>query len=535
MKYFISSYLYLILFFLCSGCFLEKKISPYMDYDLSETFRYPILSEPPTLDWNKVTDGASIRIILNLMEGLVDYDFSDKDSIRIKPGLAKSWVSSADKKKWTFYLRTSVYWSDGKLLDSEDVINSWERLLNPKTGAEYAYFLFPIKNAQSYNQGKIKDFKKVGIKKGKAGEIHIELEKGISFFPYLLTHAPTFPIRKDVIQKHGERWTEPENIVTLGAYQLQRWDHDKGLILKFYKKYYQTAKVQIKKVIFYIVPDESTILKLFTAGRLDIASQLLSRDLRFLKQKKEYKSWNILRIYYYGFNIKSKQLKDVRVRKALIHAVDRSEITRLLDGGEKPLKSWIPKGLFAHNPEIGLDFNVTKASQLMDEAGYKDRSKFPDVGIFYNTAADHKMIAENVQEQLKRNLNIRVNLNNQEWKTYLQRLKIKDIQIFRLGWGADYPDPDNFINLMLSFSDNNHTGWENKEFDQLILEAMSLPNSSYRKSLYDKAQKIMLEHDVVVFPVYSAVAKILLSDRVKKYPMNSMEQIYFKLIEFKEK
>lgn len=534
MKAFHKFFILTLIICISSSCFLEKKVSPYMNYNLHETFRYPILSEPPTLDWNKVTDGASIRIISNIMDGLVNYDFSDEKNIKITPGLASSWTSSEDSKKWTFYLNPSVHWSDGKLLTNQHVVDSWERLLNPKTGAEYAYFLFPIKNAQAYNQGRIKNFKKVGIKIGKSGAVHIELTKGLSFFPYLLTHPPTFPIRTDIIQKHGEQWTEPENIITLGAYRLTRWDHDKGLILESYKNYYQSLKKQVKKIIFYIIPDESTILKLFIAGRLDVASQLLSRDLRFLKRKKEYKSWDILRIYYYGFNIKSESLKDVRVRKALIHAVNRKEITTLLDGGEKPLKSWLPKGLFAYNPNIGIDFNPEEASRLLDEAGYADRSKFPKIGIYYNTSVDHKMIAENIQEQLKRNLGIRVNLNNQEWKTYLQRLKVKDIEIFRLGWGADYPDPDNFINLMLSFSENNHTGWKNKEFDDLVLKAMSVPNNSYRKSLYDKAQKIMLEQDVVVFPIYAAVAKSLISDRVKNYPMNSMERMYFKNIELKE-
>ena len=534
MKLFFKSFFCFIVIFSFSSC-LKKKTSPYINYKLSETFRYPILSEPPTLDWNKITDGESALIAQNLMNGLVDYHFSKNGSVDIHPGLARSWTSSPDKKKWIFYLRPSVYWSDGKQLRSQDFIDSWERLLNPKTGAEYAYFLFPIKNAQAYNQGKIKDFKKVGVKIGSSGELHIELNQGLSFLPYLFTWVSTFPIRKDIIEQKGNQWTEPENIVTLGAYQLHRWDHDKGLILKTYQRHYDSSPKQVNKVIFYIVPDETTILKLFSAGRLDVATQLPSRELRVLKKRKEYRNYGILRIYYYGFNIESKNLKDVRVRKALIHAVDRKEIVNLLNGGQTPLKSWIPKGLFGHNPDIGLDFDPKKASQILDKLGYKDRSLFPKIQIFYNTTADHKMIAENIQEQLKRNLSITIELNNQEWKTYLQRLKIKDVEIFRLGWGADYPDPDNFVNLMLSFSDNNHTNWKNDKFDQLVLKAMTTPNSPYRKSLYDQAQKIMLEEDVVVFPIYSAASNILLSDRVQEYPMHVMSHhIPFKTIKFTE-
>ena len=226
-------------------------------------------------------------------------------------------------------------------------------------------------------------------------------------------------------------------------------------------------------------------------------------------------------------------LKDVRVRKALIHAVRREEIVRLLNGGQKPLKSWIPKGIFGYNEEIGLSFDPEEAARLLDEAGYKNRSSFPRIKLSYNTTADHKMIAENVQSQLKRNLNIDIDLINQEWKTYLQRLSTGDTEIFRLGWMADYPDPDNFMNLMTSFSDNNHTHWSLEEYDRLILKAMSLPNGSRRQALYDKAQKILLEWEAVVFPLFAGVSHLLISPRLKKYSLNVMSEVYFGNMELK--
>ena len=186
-----------------SLCFLlacVKKQSFYTNHDLKETFRYPIISEPPTLDWSKSTDTTSSLIIQNIMEGLTEYDFS-KGFVALKPALAESWTNSQDKKIWTFSLKKNVLWTDGKTLETQDFISAWERLLNPKTGSEYAYFLFPIKNAQEYNQGLIKDFKKVGVKIGPQGELIVELKKSLFYFPYLLTHPSTFPIRKDLISQ----------------------------------------------------------------------------------------------------------------------------------------------------------------------------------------------------------------------------------------------------------------------------------------------------------------------------------------------
>ena len=509
--------------FFTGGC-LKKKTGPYTNLNLAETLRWSVGAEPPTLDWSKSTDTTSALVIRNIMDGLIRYDFSgNKPSIR--PALARSYTASPDKTKWVFHLK-SVQWSDGRPLTADHFVDGWERLLNAKTGSEYAYFLFPVKNARAYNEGRIKDFRRVGVKRGPKGELIVHLEKGLSHFPFLLTHPSTFPLRKDVVESKGRVWSNPENIVTLGAYRLIRWDHDKALILERNKTYYG-AQPAVKKVIIYIVPEGKTMRDLFLAGRLDVASGLSSRDLTFLKKRKEYRNHHILSLYYYGFNVKNPVLKDVRVRKALIHAVSREEIVRLLNGGQKPLKSWIPEGIFGYNEQIGLSFDPEKALRLLDEAGYKNRSSFPRVKLSYNTTADHKMIAENVQSQLKRNLNIDIELINQEWKTYLQRLSSGNTEIFRLGWVADYPDPDNFMNLMTSFSDNNHTYWGLEEYDRLILKAMSLPNGSQRQTLYDKAQKILLEREAVVFPLFAGVSHLLISPRLKKYSLNAMSEVYF--------
>ena len=461
------------------------------------------------------------------MEGLTEYDFSGANP-EVKPALAESWTHSKDKRIWTFKIKPSVFWTDGKALKADHFIDSWERLLSPKTASEYAYFLFPIKNAQLYNEGKITNFKKVGVKKISETELQVELEKGVFYFPYLLTHTVTFPIRKDLIERKKSLWTEPENIITLGPYKLKKWEHDKALVLIKNKSYYAKPPF-IKNIIFYIIPDEATIMNLYKSGRLDAAAPLISRDLPFLTKRKDHHSFNILSIYYYGFNTANPYLKNKKLRKAIIHAVDRKEIVQLLNRGNPVLKSWVPKGLFAHNPEIGLSFDLEKARKLLEEL--EPKLIPPKLQIFYNTTADHKMIAENIQSQLKKNLGLNVELNNQEWKTYLKRLQTKEVELFRLGWLADYPDPDNFMNMLAGFSDNNHTNWKSKEYDRMILSAMTMENTEFRRELYNKSQKLLLEEEAVVFPIFSDVSHILISPRIKKYPFNVMSYTPFKNIE----
>ena len=518
--------------FIFISCFLPacvKKQSFYTKHNLKETFRFPILSEPPTLDWSKSTDTTSSLVIQNLMEGLTEYDFSKKH-IQLKPALAANWSSTADKRVWTFHLRKDVLWTDGKKLQAQDFVSAWERLLNPKTGSEYAYFLFSIEKAQEYNQGLIKDFKKVGVQIGDQGELIVQLKKGLFYFPYLLTHPSTFPIRTDIINQKKSLWTAPQNIVTLGPYKLSRWDHDKALILTRNEGYYG-KKPSVQKVILYIIPDEATIMNLYSGGLLDVASPLLSRDLPFLKKRKDHYINNSLTLYYYGFNVSAESLKNPKMRQAIAHSINREEIIQLLNRGDKLLKSWIPEGLLAYNPNLGLDFNPQKAKELVKQMGYIESSKLPKVQIFYNSTSDHKMIAENIQAQLKKNIGLNVELNSQEWKTYLHRLKTKEVELFRLGWLADYPDPDNFMNLMTSFSENNHTGWKNKQYDKLILQAMTTEDTVQRKKLYDQAQKILLEEETAVFPIFTQVSHLLISPRIKNFPLNVMSYILFKNIE----
>ena len=296
---------------------------------------------------------------------------------------------------------------------------------------------------------------------------------------------------------------------------------------------YYGKKPSVKKIILYIIPEETTIMNLYSGGLLDVAQPLLSRDLPFLKKRKDHYINSSLSLYYYGFNVSAESLKNPKMRQAISHAINRKEIVKLLNKG-KVLKSWIPEGLLAYNPNIGLDYDPQKAKKLIKEMGYTKAVKLPKIQIFYNSTADHKMIAENIQSQLKKNIGLNVELNSQEWKTYLHRLKTKEVELFRLGWLADYPDPDNFMNLMTSVSENNHTNWKNKKFDELVLQAMTTENEFQRQKLYDQAQKILLEKETAVFPIFTQVSHLLISPRIKNYPLNVMSYILFKNIEIAE-
>ena len=150
------------------------------------------------------------------------------------------------------------------------------------------------------------------------------------------------------------------------------------------------------------------------------------------------------------------------------------------------------------------------------------------MGLSYNSGEDNKRMAESLQAQLKKVLNVQVELSGQEWKTYLRSLSRGRYALYRLGWRADYPDPHTFMNLMTSDSTNNHTFWKNKKYDLLVKQAASLPNGRLRRALYKQAEQLLTQHFVPVIPIYSAREHWLIHKRVLKFPFNAMGRIHFK-------
>jgi oligopeptide transport system substrate-binding protein len=522
---------------------------------VSETLRLSLTSEPQTLDWNLGADASASGIIDNMMDGLTQFDVTTGRAVagsnapaaaigsatsatsttpaapQLKPALATKWESTDQARKWKFTLRQNVTWSDGHAFEPQQVLDGWERLLKKETGAQYAYFLFGIKNAREFNQGKV-TFDKVGIKITGPNEITVELEKPMAYFPMLLTHSSTYPIRVDLIKKFGIHWTDAENSVSLGPFLIKAWQHDKMIILTKNPSYYGDQP-HITNIVLYMIQEKATEINLFDSGKLDAVHALPSVQIKTLKQRPEFKTHGLLTTYFYGMNLTKPPMDSRLVRKAIAHAIDKNEIVQMLGAGQKPLNSWVPEGMFGYDADVGLKFDPLKAKRELDEAGYPDPAKLPRIEIKFNTGEDHERIGENIQAQLKRNLGINVELKTEEWKVLLNTLQVDPPQIFRFGWQADYPDPDNFLSVMLSFSDNNHTRWKNVKYDELVQRAAGLIDQTERRKVYREAQKIMLEDDVAAIPLCSSVDSLLISPRVENYPLNVLKKLIYTEVRLK--
>jgi len=510
--------------------FFVSSCNPFSPSGNPKAFRVNLGTEPPSLDWSLATDHVSFNVIANLMVGLTEFD----KNLKPAPVIAKSWDMLEGGRKIVFHLRDDVMWSDGKKVRAQDFEYSWKRLLNPKTASEYAYTLFDILNAEAYSQGKLTDDSQVGVKALDDSTLEVRLKHPTSYFLSITTFEVTYPQRQDVIEKFGTKWTDPEHIVTNGPFLLTSWKHENEIQLKANPNFFP-GKPAIENVEMFMINELTTALAMYEQGQLDFID---NHSIPILEKPRLAKAPGFKRVpqlrgEYYGFASFRKPFDDPRVRKAFAMAIDRSVIPKLLRGGEQPASSWIPPGMLAHNSKLGLPYNPPEARRLLREAGYPDGKGFPQVTLGYNTLEDKKIVAEAIQGMWKRNLGVLVRLENLEWKVFLKRLQNDPPHIFRSGWGADYPDPDNFMKLFTSFSGQNYSRWKNARYDQLLEQAAREMNEQKRVRLYNEAQKLLCEVDVSIVPLFNTAESTVLNPRYTGLEYNSMSRLLMRDVRLK--
>lgn len=507
-----------------SACGTGKPSESINEARQAKIFRVNIGTEPPDLDPAKTDDLTSFSVILPLFKGLTQFD----NDMRAQPAIAQSWEISPDGKQYVFHLRPDARWSDGKPVTAQDFIYAWQRALEPKTGAPYAFFLYELKHGKDYYDGKIKDFDQVGVHAPNPQTLQVELERPTPIFLDLAASPVMLPLRKDLVEQYGDKFTEAGHFVGNGAYKMTRWNHEEKIVLVPNPYFYEKTpdkRPAVSAVEMYMVNDANTSVVMYENNELDFietTTSIPSFDVRRLRKSPDCHTSILHRINYFGFNTTKPPFDNPKVRQAFAYALDRNYYPQLMQSGQKPITSWISPGLPGYNPKIGLPYNPEKARQLLAEAGYPNGKGFPTVHISFQTMYDIQKEAEIAQHLWKKNLNVDVRLDNMEWKVLLSKLDEDPPQIFRLGWFVDYPDADSFMNVFLSDSGNNHTRWKNADYDALVQKAVITINPVERQRLYDQAQRLLLEKTAAIIPIYVAEKTYLVKPYVHGLEINSL-------------
>ena len=491
-------------------------------------------TEPQSLDPQIATGVPEHHVISAVMEGLV---LKDRKTLEPRPGVAKTWDISNDGRVYTFYLRENAKWSNGDAHTAHDYVWSWWRALQTTLGNQYAYMLFPIKNAKRYYDGETSDFSDVGVKAIDNRTLQVTLTNPTPYFLQLLDHYSLFPVHQATIEKFGRadergtRWSYEGNLVGNGPYKLEEWKINRHITVTKNPYYWDEGNVSINSIVFKPVDNAVTEERMFRAGALHVTSSIPADKIAIYQEKSapELKITPYLGTYFYRLNINTPQLQDKRVRRALGMAIDRKQLVdNITKGGQIPAYTMTPPGTMGYFPESTLNFDPEAAKRLLAEAGYPNGEGFPPIEILYNTNEGHRKIAVALQEMWKNYLNIDIKLLNQEWKVYLATESAGDYQISRGGWIGDYVDPNNFLDMFLCNGGNNRTGWCNEEYDRLILEvAPSQSSHEQRLKIFQQAETMLLE-DMPIIPVYTYTSIKLLHPSVRNFDDNILNQAMYK-------
>lgn len=491
-------------------------------------------TEPASLDPHIATGVPEHHIMSSVMEGLV---LKDRKSLEPRPGVAESWTISDDGRVYTFKLRDDARWSNGDPHIANDYVWSWWRALQPALGNQYAYMLFPIKNAKRYYDRETEDFGDVGVKALDQRTLQVTLTNPTPYFLQLLDHYSLFPVHQATIEKFGNadqrgtRWSYEGNLVSNGPFKLDEWKINRHITVTRNLHYWDNDNVALNGIVFKPVENTVTEERMFRAGQLHVTSNVPADKISTYRKSNstELKIAPYLGTYFYRLNIKTPQLQDRRVRRALGMAIDREKLVEnITKGGQIPAYTMTPPGTMGYYPKSTLAFDPEGAKNLLSEAGYPNGEGFPAIEILYNTNEGHRKIAVALQEMWKDYLNIDIKLLNQEWKVYLATESAGDYQISRGGWIGDYVDPNNFLDMFLCGGGNNRTGWCNEEYDRLILEvAPSQSSHEERLAVFQQAETMLLD-DMPIIPVYTYTSVKLVDSSVENLDGNIMNQAMYK-------
>jgi len=485
------------------------------------TLHLAISAEPRDLDPQILVSYNDMTISLALFEGLTAIDETTSEPI---PALAERWEHSPDGREWTFHLRPGLRWSDGSPLTADDVVFSLRRVLSPKLGSEYAYILFSLVGAEDFNAGKITDPTALGVRAPDDHTVVLTLTQPIPTLPALLALPTTFPVPRQVIERlggaddRGNRWTQPGNLVGSGPFRLTEWSQNQRIVTERNPHFRDDRATRLQSVVFYPYESATAQESAFRAGQIHLTSEVpLSKiaSYRAGPNREQLRADPFIETGFLRINLGRPPLDDPRVRLALAHALDRRALVdKVALGGQSPAHSLTPPGTAGYTSTAGIPDSFAKARELLAAAGFPGGRGFPSLEIMTFTNELNQRLLEAIQQMWKRELGINITLSLKEQRVWLDDERQRNYALSGARWIGDYVDPSTFLEVFLSNSGNNATGWSNPTYDRLVRAASAETEPGRRRSLYQEAEAILLA-EAPIIPIYHGTRTFLIHPSVK--------------------
>ncbi|HEX2861725.1 MAG TPA: peptide ABC transporter substrate-binding protein, partial [Lacunisphaera sp.] len=465
------------------------------------------LAEPQELDPQLISAYTDQNIAVALFEGLCALDERTSQPV---PAVAEKWEASDDGLTYTFHLRPAARWSNGEPLTAHDFVAAWRRVLAPSLAAEYAYLLYPLKNAAALNTGRQTDFAALGAEAVDDHTLRVTLEQPTPYLPALTAQPAWFPVNPRVLARFGDvhhrlpAWTRPENLVGNGPFTLAEWQPNARLVVARSPTYWDATGVRLERIVFFPTEDPNVEERNFRAGQLHVTYGLPTSKLETYRRDHAatLRGDPFLQAIFLRFNTTRPPFTDVRVRRALSLAVDRAAIaTSVLRGAGTAAPSLTPPDCAGYTARARVPTDFDAARRLLADAGFPGGAGLPALDLQVRNDEHQPRVAEVLQAQWKKELGVTLTITPLEQKTWVQNQQSLDYTLSGAGWIGDFVDPVTFLDLFVSGGGNNWTGWANPAYDQLIRQAAATPNPAARHELFQRAEAVLLEQAPVA-PVF---------------------------------
>jgi oligopeptide transport system substrate-binding protein len=489
----------------------------------ADTLRWSVegLSELTSLDPAKPGDAPNNAVINLIFSGLVRLN----GKLEVQPDGASDWKVSNDGKTYTFTIREGLKFGDGTPVIADDFVFSFNRAMSPEVGAFAASAHFGhIVGAEDVMSGKA--LEATGIKALDDRTLEITLDSPIAYFLALLTYSDASVVPRTLLASPGD-WQE--QAYGSGPYKVKEWRHGQSILLVANEHYWQ-GKPGIPNILMPFNSDSETAYQLYQTGELDIMGSqqnpVPTAHIAEVQNLPDFKSAASLATRYIGFNQQKAPFDNVDVRRAFALAIDKATLAnQILGGAVVPAERILPTGLQGTQlPITPLAFDPAAAKAALAQAGYPDAKGFPEVTLTYGKEGDNDLVAQALQSMWQQNLGINVKLQVFELATFSKNLDTtynspeQGLQFYYSIWGADYPDPQNFLSLLLRTDQPNNNGhFSDQQFDKLTAEADQLGDRTQierRLQLYNQAEQIAIDK-VAWLPVFYPKFSVLVRPRVQ--------------------
>lgn len=456
--------------------------------------------EPPQLSSIRSTDGVSSVVLGHVMEGLLRYD----EYQQLAPGMAERWEIEGDTA--TFWIRDNARWSNGDPVTAHDFVFAWQSVVNPVSGSQYAFILFPIRNAEAITNGELPP-DQLGVTALDDKTLQVTLETPIAYFDRMIAFVTYLPVQQDFYENTAGRFgADADELLYNGPFMLTSWVHGSTMRMEKNPYYWDVDRVKLDAIhVGYMTSDTNTLLNLFKD------QQIVMTNLEGAEVLEEamLQGWQIERfmdgsVFFTEFNHRPGRITtNLNLRKALHYAQDANElVNRVIKlPGYLPAESLFPVWLEGiegrlrdENPAPLHERNVEQAREYLqlalDELGL---DRLPPLVLLADVTPVSRLQAEYYQEVFRRSLGIEIIIDSQIFRQRLEKMTAGDFDLVVTGWSPDYNDPLTFGDYYASWNLNNRSRYQNPELDEQIRITQNSIDTQERMNAFGEIQRILLE------------------------------------------